>query len=182
MDDKAKSTIEQEITTERLCLLSIVDSDVSDIFAFMSNPNTTHSMSSLKPHKNVKDTEILINSLRKSGINSHLWAIRIKNTYRVIGFVQFFLLEINKAEIHYILAEEFWNRGLMTEAICSVLSWAYNIYPQLKTVGSHATETNIASCKVLEKCNFQIVNRRCVRSQRNYPLFVNMIYYELNLD
>lgn len=182
MDDKAKSTIEHKITTERLYLLSVVDSDVSDIFAFMSNPNTTHLMSSLKLHKSIKDTEILINSLRKSGINSHLWAIRIKNIDRVIGLVQFFLLEINKAEIHYILAEKFWNRGLMTEAVYSVLSWACNVYPQLKTVISHATETNIASCKVLEKCDFQMVNRRCVRSQKNYPLFVNMVYYELNLD
>ena len=181
MDNRAKLTTKYQIATERLYLLPVVDSDVSDIFAFMSNPNTTCLMSSLKPHRSIEDTETLIDSLRKSGINSYLWAIRIKNTDRVIGFVQFFLLEINKAEIHYILAEEFWNRGLMTEAIYSVLSWACDVYPQLKTVGSHATEINVASCKVLEKCDFEIVNRRCVRSQKNYPLFVNIVYYELNL-
>lgn len=171
-----------EIETERLKLLPVVDSDIADIFSLMSNPNITYRISSLKPHKSIKDTEILINTLSKSGIYSHLWAIRIKSIHRIIGLVHFFIVEINKAEIHYILAEEFWNKGLTTEAVNSILSWACSIYPQLRIVGSYSTEANIASCRVLEKCNFKIVNRRRIRTLKSYPLFVNMIYYQLDLD
>ena len=182
MNDKAKLITKYKIETERLNLLPVVDNDVADIFRFMSNPNTTDLLSSLKPHESIKDTKTLIDTLSKFGIRSHLWAIRIETVYYVIGLVHFFLLEKNKAEIHYILAEEFWNKGLTTEAVNSILSWACSIYPQLRIIGSYVTEANIASCRVLEKCGFKIVNRRCVRSSKSYPFFVNMVYYQLNLD
>lgn len=177
-----KLTTESKIDTQKLNILPVIDSDLTEIHRFMSNPNLTRLMLSLKTPKTIEDTKTIFNNLKTFGIRSHLWALRLKNTDRVVGVIHFFLAKLDQGEIHYILAEEFWNQGLMTEAVNAVLDWANNSYPQLQKVSSNTAGVNIGSRRVLEKCGFQVVNRRYVRWQKFYPHFIDVIDYELNLS
>lgn len=181
MENKIKLITQDEINTERLNLTPTVNSDIEDIFAFMSNPNITRQMLLSEAHRSIEDTELLIDNINKLGLQNRLWSLRLKNTQQIIGLLQFFTFEIDQAEIHYALAEKSWNMGLMTEAVNSVISWTKTNFPQLKKISSQAMKANIGSRRVLEKCGFKLVNQRCLRTKKSYPYSVNLGYYELNL-
>lgn len=57
------------------------------------------------------------------------------------------------AEIGYWLAEEYWNRGIMSEIITTMTSW---IFQNLSVIRIFAAvfEKNLASMKVLEKSGY----------------------------
>jgi RimJ/RimL family protein N-acetyltransferase len=49
------------------------------------------------------------------------------------------------AEIHYVLARSYWNRGLMTEAFGAVMSWALTNYPQIQHIRTPRRAENMGS-------------------------------------
>ena len=59
------------------------------------------------------------------------------------------------AEIGYWLSEDYWNRGIMTEAVTALVNWAFK---HLQTIRIYAGifEKNKKSMKVLEKAGFRL--------------------------
>jgi RimJ/RimL family protein N-acetyltransferase len=57
------------------------------------------------------------------------------------------------AELGYWLAEPFWNKGIMTEAICKFTDFAFKQY-KLYRIFAEPYIYNHASARVLEKCRF----------------------------
>lgn len=66
------------------------------------------------------------------------------------------------AELGYWLAEPFWGRGIVTEAVVAITDWAFANLP-LTRVFALPFATNPASARVLEKANFTFEGRlrRC---------------------
>lgn len=62
-------------------------------------------------------------------------------------------LMMNYAEIGYGIAEEFQGRGLATMAVRFVCDKIFRETP-LRKLMAYVHDTNIASCRVLEKCGF----------------------------
>ncbi len=62
------------------------------------------------------------------------------------------------AEIGYWLGEEFWRRGIVTEALKAVTLFAMDTY-SLSRVFATPYEWNTASCRVLEKAGFVFEGR-----------------------
>ena len=62
------------------------------------------------------------------------------------------------AEMGYWLAEDYWNRGIITEAVQAVTEYAFR---ELGLIRIYALpyEWNQASSKVLEKCGFKLEGR-----------------------
>ena len=169
-----------DINTERLCLKPVDDNDIEEIFSLFSNPNVTR-WTKAKTHKNIEETQKLITNTLEQYKESLLWAIKINNSSLVIGLLHFFISTSGKAEIHYVLAEDYWNKGIMTEVVNAILIWIEKQYPKIESVYTEPAAENIGSCRVLEKCGFKKVNRRCVRWEKFYPHFVNLNCYELKL-
>lgn len=69
----------------------------------------------------------------------------------------------------------------MTEAVSSIVIWSEKQYPKLEKIYIEVVAENIGSCRVLDKYGFKQVNRRCVRWQKFYPHFTNLVGYELKL-
>ena len=59
------------------------------------------------------------------------------------------------AEIGYWLAESYWNRGIMTKAVCLVCDWAFTEFT-LTRIFAEPFAANQASIAVLRKCGFDL--------------------------
>ncbi|EHQ59654.1 ribosomal-protein-alanine acetyltransferase [Paenibacillus dendritiformis C454] len=58
-----------------------------------------------------------------------------------------------KAEIGYDIARAFWGRGYASEAICSLLDYAFSSL-KLNRIEAKVEPANVNSVKVLQKLNF----------------------------
>jgi len=57
------------------------------------------------------------------------------------------------AEIGYWLSEEYWGRGIVTDAVRSMIPLAFDRFP-IARLQAGIFESNPASMRVLEKCGF----------------------------
>ena len=62
-------------------------------------------------------------------------------------------------ELGYWLAEPFWGRGLVPEAIAAIVGYAFATFPEVTVVQARHMVTNPASGRVLEKAGFQLEGR-----------------------
>jgi RimJ/RimL family protein N-acetyltransferase len=75
-----------------------------------------------------------------------------------IGYVPQTDVERVSAEIGYWLAEPFWGRGIMTEAVRAVTQFAIRQH-RLTRVFALPFASNVASCRVLEKAGYVLEGR-----------------------
>ena len=62
------------------------------------------------------------------------------------------------ATLGYWLAEEFWGRGIMTEAVTTVTDFCFENFP-LRRISAEVFANNPASARVLEKAGFSFEGR-----------------------
>jgi RimJ/RimL family protein N-acetyltransferase len=75
-----------------------------------------------------------------------------------IGFAMQQDVAYRSAEIGYWLGEEYWGRGIATEALIAVTQHAFATH-DLCRVYAHVFEWNLASARVLEKAGFTLEGR-----------------------
>ncbi len=74
---------------------------------------------------------------------------------KVAGSVGFSEIEAFKAEISYWLAEKYWNRGIMTEAVKLITKYGFKKL-KLKRIYARVFKFNQASKRVLEKGGYKL--------------------------
>lgn len=62
-------------------------------------------------------------------------------------------------ELGYWLAEPFWGRGLIPEAIAAAVDYAFTTFPEVAAVQARHVTANAASGRVLLKSGFQLDGR-----------------------
>lgn len=75
-----------------------------------------------------------------------------------IGFTVQFDVARRSAEIGYWLGEEFWGRGIATEALIAVTDHAFSNYDVCRLY-AHVFDWNHASARVLEKAGYEFEGR-----------------------
>jgi ribosomal-protein-alanine N-acetyltransferase len=118
------------LETERLILRDWKMSDLDDYFKIMSNPNVAIPEGSL-PQKSKDECLPTFKYLLQAKNN---YALVFKETMKVIGSVG--LNEDadgneNARNLGFCLDEEYWNQGIMTEALRTIISNAVEITPML---------------------------------------------------
>ena len=85
-----------------------------------------------------------------------LWGIALKSNNKLIGTCTIFKIsQQNKiGEAGYILNRAYWGKGLMTEAMNTVLDYAFNKL-DFHRIEADTDPKNIASLALLEKLGFQ---------------------------
>ncbi|MCJ1438698.1 hypothetical protein MMC27_008088 [Xylographa pallens] len=63
------------------------------------------------------------------------------------------------AELGYWLAEEWWGKGVMSEAVAAFCAWVWEAFPGLVRIYSEVYEWNAKSGRVLEKAGFRFEGR-----------------------
>jgi [ribosomal protein S5]-alanine N-acetyltransferase len=87
---------------------------------------------------------------------SVMWAITLTDKPdTVIGNISFWRI-INqhyRAEVGYMLHPDYWNKGLMKEALLTVIDFGFNEM-KLHSIEAHINPENTVSGILLEKCGF----------------------------
>ena len=144
------------LETERLLLRRVNESDVNEVFALRSNPETMKYI----PRPLVKTIDdalehiAMINAKieNNEGIN---WAITYKGSPKLIGILGHYRIkpEHHRAEIGYMLHKEHNGKGIITEAVQEVVKYGFNEM-KLHSIEAIIDPENFGSEKVLQKCGF----------------------------
>lgn len=142
------------LETERLILRSWKISDLDDFYEYSKNPNVG-PMAGWKPHKNKEISKGILQSFIK---NDEVWAIVYKKNNRVIGSIgnhRDVKRNLLKARmIGYVLSEEYWGKGIMTEAVNRVIKYLFEEI-KCEVVSCYHYHGNHKSKRVIEKCGFK---------------------------
>ena len=146
-----------ELETPRLLLRRLVRSDTDDLFAYARDPEVARHVL-WEAHQTRADSRWYIRQQRRcyrDGEPASL-AMELKESGRMIGTIGWmeYAPEHNLAEIGYSLSREYWNRGLMTEAVMAVTDYSF------REMGLHRLQAmvetdNPASARVLVKCGYR---------------------------
>lgn len=140
------------LATERVVLTPFEPSDAAAVYAYARNPRVAEH-TTWNAHQSMSDAEAFI-EMARGYVDDFCWAIRLEPAGPAQGAIEFGLSDDGNGAVHYVLAEEHWNRGLMTEVVGAVLDWAFEALPALEGVTTAATTANVGSRRVLEKCGF----------------------------
>jgi [ribosomal protein S5]-alanine N-acetyltransferase len=92
-----------------------------------------------------------------------------------IGFILQQDVAYRSAEVGYWLGEEYWGRGLATEAVMAITKYAFAEY-DICRLYAHVFEWNIASTRVLEKAGYLFEGRLKKSVTKDGKLIDQMMY------
>jgi Acetyltransferases, including N-acetylases of ribosomal proteins len=138
--------------TERIRLRRWTLEDAGDMYAYATNPNVGPN-AGWNVHESIEESKKVIQMF----LQGDEWAIVDKVTNRVIGSVGIMKDFRRRYEgsyfIGYVLAEEYWGKGIMTEAVKTMIPYVFEtLHASILSVG-HFTRNN-RSRRVIEKCGF----------------------------
>jgi len=146
-----------EFESERLRFRDIRQSDVDDLFEIYNN-NATLKYQVISPFKSVMEMKRYVEIISDGYQNRYFirWALEHKESGKLIGLISLHHLEFwnYKAEIGYIMNEEFWNQGLTTEAVKKLVDTAVYDWG-LHRIEAAIHPENGPSIRVVEKLNFE---------------------------
>ena len=141
----------ETLITERLILRRPRLTDAVALFEeYCQDPEVTKYMI-WQPHQNIEETTtFLTGCLERWESGDELsWGITQKENDRVIGMVSC-RLHGHTADLGYVMAKPYWNRGYVTEAVRAVVGWAETLKPIFR-IWAVCDTANGASARVLEK-------------------------------
>ena len=171
------------IETDRLILRPLQMRDAKDLFAYARDPEVSRHVL-WDAHKSIWETRRFLrfarNQYRRGFPGS--FAIELKDGGRMIGTIGFMWVnpDYKSAEVGYSLSRDYWNRGIMTEALRATLRFGFEELKLNRIEAQHDTE-NPASGKVMAHCGMQfegvmrqrIVNKGVFRDVAVYAMLKN---------
>jgi RimJ/RimL family protein N-acetyltransferase len=127
--------------------------DAADIFAYSADPAVLRYTTGTTPSQPAETQAWLAAALADSA--THMWAILLRDSTRVIGAIEFGVPIPGSGSIHYALGRPHWGAGLMTEAVDAVCRWALDALPSMQDITTGVVAENVGSARVLEKCGFE---------------------------
>ena len=132
-------------------------SDAKDLAAALSNKKVQSNLRDGLPYPYTEqDGKDFISAILSADENeSFSFAITVDNM--VIGSIGIFRqdnIHRQTAELGYYIAEEYWGKGIMTEAVKQICEYVFGNSDIIR-IYAEPFAYNTASCRVLEKAGFQ---------------------------
>lgn len=168
------------LETNNLLLRKMDENDRNDIYEMRKDPRMNEYTDS-KEDENISETTAYIEKMNK-GIDENkwiIWAIEHKLTQKVIGSISIWNMndELKSGELGYGIIPSFQGKGLMKEALQSVVKYGFTVM-KLKEIVAYTEENNHASLRLLESCQFIEIDK--VKEDGYYKKQVfQMIVYRL---
>jgi len=152
------------LETERLILRPWLETDADDMYEYASVPGVGE-MAGWKHHENKEETTRIIKSFIAS---KEVLAIVYKENNKVIGSIGLHqswanaderYKELKQKEIGYVLAKDYWGRGLVPEAVKRLIAYCFDDCGMEALTVCHFS-FNQQSRRVIEKCGFTFVERK----------------------
>ena len=145
-----------ELQTERLNLIEIKQSHLNDYYKLFSDERVTKYYNIIpfrEENEAQKHLDWFKNRFREGlGIR---WGITLKKDENIIGTLGFNNFQkTHRASIGYDLQVDFWNKGIITEALKEVIKFGFDKL-EINRIEAEVMPGNTASEKVLLKIGFK---------------------------
>lgn len=145
------------LETQRLSLRDLRTDDAAEIFQLRSDIAIA-ALTGRTPADSLDDAISFIHNIKKlvDENKSIYWAITFKNSCALIGAICLwnFDFQHETVELGYELLPQFQNKGLMTEAVSSILDYGFDTIG-VKMITACPSDDNLRSIKLLEKAGFK---------------------------
>ena len=143
----------------KFTLRPFTDTDLSSLVKYANNRNVAKNLTNMFPFPySEKDGKKFI-SMTNEAEPRQVFAIDIKGeTAGAIGIHPQADIWRNNAELGYWLAEPFWGKGIMTEAVKQMVEYGFVNF-EIDRIYARPFGSNIGSQKVLEKAGFVLEGR-----------------------
>lgn len=132
-------------------------SDTKDLTAALSNKKVQDNLRDGLPYPYTEQDGKEFISAMLSADENETFAFAITVDDMVIGSIGIFRqgnIHRKTAELGYYIAEEYWGKGIMTEAVKQICEYVF-ANSDIIRIYAEPFAYNIASCRVLEKVGFQ---------------------------
>lgn len=132
-------------------------SDAADLAAALSNKKIQDNLRDGLPYPYTERDAAEYISAMLSADENETFAFAITVDGKVIGSIGIFRqgnIHRQTAELGYYIAEGYWGKGIMTEAVKQICSYVFEKSDIIR-VYAEPFACNSASCRVLEKAGFQ---------------------------
>ena len=132
-------------------------SDAKDLAAALSNKKVQDNLRDGLPYPYTEQDGKEFISAMLSADENETFAFAIIVDDMVIGSIGIFRqdnIHRQTAELGYYIAEEYWGKGIMTEAVKQICAYVF-AKSDIIRIYAEPFAYNIASCRVLEKVGFQ---------------------------
>ena len=148
----------KEKITKRFILRKVKKEDNKEIFKILSNQETIENLN-MSIHTKIEDTNEMIENYLKENEEGtkYPYAIIEKETNNFIGvfLIKLDLYDEDCLEFTIYLKKEYWGKGIYTEVLPYMTEVAFEAVKTGNFRG-FVMEKNVASSRVLEKCNFKL--------------------------
>lgn len=145
------------LETERLILRRMRMSDAADVYRYAQDPEVARHVL-WEAHASIWESRSYIRYLLYQYKNGDpgSWGIVLKGTKQVIGTIGYmsYSADNSAVEVGYSLSREHWGKGLMTEALNTVIAETFQVLKLHRIEAMHFTD-NPASGRVMEKCGMR---------------------------
>lgn len=140
------------LTTERLTLRQLSDSDVQEIFLLRSDTSINKYLDR-QPSKTLEDALEFIDKIKNNSLS--YWAIAQRGNDKLAGTICIFDFseELKQCEIGYELLTEYQGKGMMREAAKKVIEYS-NQALGVKTIHAYTHKDNQSSTHLLKELKF----------------------------
>ncbi|MCM1157565.1 MAG: GNAT family N-acetyltransferase [Bacteroidales bacterium] len=132
-------------------------SDAGNLAAALSNKKIQDNLRDGLPYPYTEQDGIDFISAMLSADKNDTFAFAITVDDKVIGSIGVFRqgnIHRQTAELGYYIAEEYWGKGIMTEAVKQICDYVF-AKSDIIRIYAEPFAYNTASCRVLEKADFQ---------------------------
>lgn len=154
-----------KISTERLLLRKIEKSD-GEVILYLRSDEVINKYIQRPEHRKTKNISDALEHIQKlsnetESNKSFSWGITLKDDPKIIGTICIwnFSDDRKKGEVGYDLNPAFQGKGIMSEALTSVMNFGFNEL-NLNTIEAFTHKENESSKRLLEKNGFNFANDR----------------------
>ena len=144
------------LSTQRLLLRRLTNDDVEELFIMRSDKTRMKYV----PRPVAKEKQEALDLIERinTGIDANQninWVIELKETKQFVGTIGYYRSkpEHYRSEVGYMIQKQYEGKGYTTEALQEVLKYGFN-QMNLHSIEAVIDPKNIASEKILQKCNF----------------------------
>ncbi len=171
------------IETVRLILRRFELEDVPDMFHNWASDSQVCKFLPWGPYKDIEAVEGRISQWIEyyDNANYYNWGIYLKSQAELVGTirVEIFNDKLKSCEIGYCIGREFWNYGIMTEALRGVIHYMFYDIGYEKVIARHDV-LNMASGKVMQKAGMDF-QRKIPSSMRRDGTYGEVDVYEKSI-
>ena len=159
-------------------------SDARDLATALSNKKIQDNLRDGLPSPYTeKDGKEYISTMLAANENDTL-AFAITVNGKVIGSIGAFRqtnIHNKTAELGYYIAEEYWGKGIMTEAVKQLCDYVFS-HTDIIRIYAEPFAYNIGSCRVLEKAGFQYEGTLRSNALKNGNVLYMKMYSKLKTE